>query len=88
LATTHLPISKVSQAITEKSLSETLHILNNFLKNQAGIIEPEILVCGLNPHAGEEGNLGKEEINSISPVIKKLKKQEQSYKKMLIYSYQ
>ncbi len=75
LATTHLPLSKVSQAITEKSLSETLHILNNFLKNQAGIIEPEILVCGLNPHAGEEGNLGKEEINIISPVIKKLKKQ-------------
>ncbi|VAW51189.1 4-hydroxythreonine-4-phosphate dehydrogenase [hydrothermal vent metagenome] len=75
LATTHLPISKVSQAITEKSLSETLYILNNFLKNQVGIAEPEILVCGLNPHAGEDGNLGEEEIHTISPVIKKLKQQ-------------
>ncbi len=75
LATTHLPISKVSQAITKKSLSETLHILNNFLKNQAGIAEPEILVCGLNPHAGENGNIGEEEIHTISPVINKLKQQ-------------
>jgi len=75
LATTHLPISKVSEAITEKSLSETLQILNNFLINQAGIPKPEILVCGLNPHAGEDGNLGEEEIHTISPVIKKLKKQ-------------
>ena len=75
LATTHLPLNKVSQAITEKSLSETLNILNNFLKNQAGICHPEILVCGLNPHAGEGGNLGDEEINIITPVLKKLKQQ-------------
>jgi len=75
LATTHLPISQVSQAITEESLSETLRILNNFLINQAGIPRPEILVCGLNPHAGEDGNLGDEEIHTISPVINKLKQQ-------------
>jgi len=75
LATTHLPLNKVSQAITDKSLSETLNILNDFLKNQAGIDQPKILVCGLNPHAGEDGNLGDEEINIITPTIEKLKKQ-------------
>ncbi len=75
LATTHLPLKNVSQAITQESLTECLIILNNFLKNNAGITTPKILVCGLNPHAGENGNLGDEEINTIIPVIEKLKKQ-------------
>jgi len=75
LATTHLPLNKVSQAITGKSLSKSLNILNDFLKHQAGIDQPKILVCGLNPHAGEDGNLGHEEIEVIIPVIKKLKDQ-------------
>jgi len=75
LATTHLPLKNVSAAITQESLNEVLIILDKFLKQQAGIKNPEILVCGLNPHAGEDGNLGDEEINTISPVIKKLKQQ-------------
>ncbi|MDT8282965.1 MAG: 4-hydroxythreonine-4-phosphate dehydrogenase PdxA [Gammaproteobacteria bacterium] len=75
LATTHLPLSEVSQAITQASLTETLNILDKFLKNQAGITRPRILICGLNPHAGEDGNLGKEEINTITPVINKLNEQ-------------
>ncbi len=75
LATTHLPLRAVSQAITKDSLSETIKILNNFLKHQAGIKQPKIVVCGLNPHAGEDGNLGDEEINTITPVIEKLKQQ-------------
>ena len=75
LATTHLPLSEVSQAITKTSLTETLNIIHNFLKHQAGISQPKILVCGLNPHAGEDGNLGKEEINIITPVIKELNEQ-------------
>jgi 4-hydroxythreonine-4-phosphate dehydrogenase len=75
LATTHLPLSAVSQAITKDSLSETIKILNDFLKHQAGIKQPKIVVCGLNPHAGEDGNLGDEEINTITPVIEKLKQQ-------------
>ena len=75
LATTHLPLKNVSQAITQESLTECLIILNNFLKNNAGITIPKILVCGLNPHAGENGNLGDEEINTITPVIENLKKQ-------------
>jgi 4-hydroxythreonine-4-phosphate dehydrogenase len=74
LATTHLPLNNVSQAITEESLTEVLTILNTFLKKHAGIPQPKILVCGLNPHAGENGNLGDEEIHTIIPVIEKLKK--------------
>ncbi len=75
LATTHLPLKDVSQAITIESLNETLTILNNFLIQHASIYKPKILVCGLNPHAGEGGNLGAEEINTIIPVIEKLKQQ-------------
>lgn len=75
LATTHLPLKNVSAAITKKSLTKTLLILDDFLKQYAAIKNPKILVCGLNPHAGEEGHLGDEEINTIAPVIEKLKKQ-------------
>ena len=73
LATTHLPLKDVSAAITKASLIATLTTLNNFLKQQAGIKHPKILVCGLNPHAGEDGNLGNEEIETIIPVIENLK---------------
>ena len=76
LATTHLPLKNVSQAITRETLTETLNILNLFLKQKVGIEKPRILVCGLNPHAGEDGNLGDEEINTIIPVIKKLQQQD------------
>ncbi|PCI09134.1 MAG: 4-hydroxythreonine-4-phosphate dehydrogenase PdxA [Gammaproteobacteria bacterium] len=75
LATTHLPLKDVSKAITKESLSETLIILNEFLKQQVGLKTPQILICGLNPHAGEDGNLGYEEINIITPVVEQLKKQ-------------
>jgi 4-hydroxythreonine-4-phosphate dehydrogenase len=73
LATTHLPLKNVSEAISKESLSETLIILDKFLQQQAAIQKPKIVVCGLNPHAGEEGNLGDEEIKTIIPVINKLK---------------
>ena len=75
LATTHLPLKDVSQAISKSSLTESLTILNNFLQHKVGIKKPKIIVCGLNPHAGENGNLGDEEINTISPVIETLKQQ-------------
>lgn len=78
LATTHLPLKDVSEAITKESLEEALLILDTFLKHQAGIKNPKILVCGLNPHAGEDGNLGDEEINTITPVIERLKEQDMS----------
>lgn len=73
LATTHLPLAKVPAAITKESLEEIITILNHDLKNYFSIQNPHILVCGLNPHAGEEGHLGMEEIEIISPVIKDLK---------------
>ena len=75
LATTHLPLKDVSAAITKESLNEVLLILDAFLKQHAGISKPEILVCGLNPHAGEDGNLGDEEVNTITPVLDDLRKQ-------------
>jgi len=72
LATTHLPLSKVSQAITQESLEEIITILNNDLKKSFAISSPRILICGLNPHAGEDGHLGSEELETIIPVINKL----------------
>jgi 4-hydroxythreonine-4-phosphate dehydrogenase len=75
LATTHLPLKDVSQAITKNSLTETIKILDDFLKHQAGITQPRIIICGLNPHAGENGTLGNEEINTIIPVIENLKQE-------------
>ena len=73
LATTHLPVSEVSEAITEQSLTEILDIMNHDLRSKFGIDNPHILVCGLNPHAGESGHMGMEEIDTIEPTLKKLK---------------
>jgi len=74
LATTHLPLAKVSEAITQDSLKEVISILHQDLKKHFGISRPRILICGLNPHAGEDGHLGMEEIETITPVINELKK--------------
>ena len=73
LATTHLALKDVSKNITQESLTSVITIINNDLK-YFGITNPKILVCGLNPHAGENGYLGNEEIESITPVINKLNK--------------
>lgn len=73
LATTHLPLSEVSSAITRQSLTTTIRILHSDLVNKFGIAQPNILVCGLNPHAGEDGHLGREEIDVISPVLEALR---------------
>ncbi|MCW9023246.1 MAG: 4-hydroxythreonine-4-phosphate dehydrogenase PdxA [Gammaproteobacteria bacterium] len=77
LVTTHLPLHKVSEAITAEVLEKTLRILDHDLGRQLGIEHPRIIVCGLNPHAGEDGHLGHEEIEIIEPVIKKLIETEQ-----------
>ncbi len=71
LATTHLPLSKVAKSITRESLKEVLLIINQSLESY-GIVNPHIVVCGLNPHAGEDGYLGTEEIEIINPLIKTL----------------
>ncbi len=75
LATTHLPLKDVAAAITPDSLTKTLEILHSDLRCQFGIEMPRILVCGLNPHAGEGGHMGREEIDIIEPTLAKLRKQ-------------
>jgi 4-hydroxythreonine-4-phosphate dehydrogenase len=73
LATTHLPLRQVPEAITADLLERTLRILHADLCSKYGIGEPRILVAGLNPHAGEGGYLGREEIEIITPVLAKLR---------------
>ena len=72
LATTHLPLRDVPAAITSDLLETCLRILQSELINKFAIAQPRILVCGLNPHAGENGHLGREEIEIITPLLKKL----------------
>ncbi|WFQ81492.1 4-hydroxythreonine-4-phosphate dehydrogenase PdxA [Xenorhabdus sp. SF857] len=73
LATTHLPILDVPNAITFDSLREVITILNHDLKTKFGIPRPHIYVCGLNPHAGEGGHMGHEEIDIIMPALDSLR---------------
>lgn len=70
LATTHLPLKEVSQALNSELLESVLNIVHHDLQHKFHLAQPRILVCGLNPHAGEGGHLGDEEIHTITPVIK------------------
>ncbi len=74
LATTHLPLSEVAQHIQPDSLEKTIAIIHHSLTS-IGIKQPKIAICGLNPHAGEQGYLGREEIEIINPLIAKLNNQ-------------
>lgn len=73
LATTHLPLAEISRSITRERLSTVLATLKQDLVARFGIVAPRILVCGLNPHAGENGHLGREEIEVIGPVLEDLR---------------
>ncbi len=73
LVTTHLPLSAVPAAITPETLEETLRILHHDLRERFHLPEPRILVAGLNPHAGEGGHMGREEIDLIIPVLERLR---------------
>ena len=75
LATTHLPLAAVPGAITPELLRETLHILERDLRDKFGLRRPRIAVLGLNPHAGEGGHLGREEIDTIIPTLAELRGQ-------------
>ncbi len=70
LATTHLPLKEVPAAITKQRIEITLRTLHHGLRKQFGIEQPRILITGLNPHAGEDGHLGREEIETITPVVR------------------
>jgi 4-hydroxythreonine-4-phosphate dehydrogenase len=73
LATTHLPLANVSSSITGSTLDETLDIIHHELGSFWGIPAPRIAVTGLNPHAGEGGHLGREEIDTIAPAVARAK---------------
>ena len=73
LVTTHLPLNEVAAAITPERLSRVTRILDHDLRTKFGIGQPRILVCGLNPHAGEGGHLGREEIEIIEPTLQQLR---------------
>ncbi|WP_100643871.1 4-hydroxythreonine-4-phosphate dehydrogenase PdxA [Alteromonas facilis] len=75
LATTHIPLAYVSRAITPERLHKVIHIINTDMRLKFGIESPRIYVCGLNPHAGENGHLGKEEITTISPALEQLRQE-------------
>jgi len=75
LATTHLPLRAVPDAIDQPLLERVLHILHSDLQHKFGIAAPRILVCGLNPHAGESGHMGREEIDIIIRVLERLRAQ-------------
>ncbi len=73
LATTHLPLRAVADAIDADGLERTLRILHAALRNDFGIAAPRITVLGLNPHAGEDGHLGREELDIVIPLLERLR---------------
>lgn len=73
LATTHIPLAYVAKAITRDRLHKVLHIVHTDMKLKFGIESPHIFVCGLNPHAGENGHLGTEELDTIIPALEELR---------------
>lgn len=75
LATTHLPLREVADAITPASLTQVIRILHKDLQRKYGLATPRILVTGLNPHAGEGGHLGREELDVITPTLEQLRQE-------------
>ena len=75
LVTTHLPLSEVPQSITGDKLQRVIRITHHDLRQHFGLEQPKILVCGLNPHAGEGGHMGREEIDIIEPALLQLKQE-------------
>ncbi|MCE7031084.1 4-hydroxythreonine-4-phosphate dehydrogenase PdxA [Lysobacter sp. GX 14042] len=73
LVTTHLPLREVADAVTGTALARTLRILHAALRRDFGVSRPRIAVLGLNPHAGEQGHLGREEIDVLIPVLEALR---------------
>ncbi|KJY84737.1 4-hydroxythreonine-4-phosphate dehydrogenase [Vibrio neptunius] len=76
LVTTHIPLAYVSKAVTEDRLKKIVRILHQDLVEKFAISSPKIYVCGLNPHAGEDGCLGREEIDTITPTLNKLRQED------------
>ncbi|MBC3256308.1 4-hydroxythreonine-4-phosphate dehydrogenase PdxA [Pseudomonas paralactis] len=75
LVTTHLPLRDIADAITAERIERVTRILHDDLQHKFGIAQPRILVCGLNPHAGEGGHLGHEEIDIIEPTLERMRQE-------------
>lgn len=75
LVTTHIPLAYVSKAVTYERLQKVTQILHHDLISKFGIANPKIYVCGINPHAGEGGHLGREEIDTVIPALEELREQ-------------
>jgi len=75
LVTTHIPLAYVAKAITFERLQKVTRILHQDLKSKFGIASPRIYACGINPHAGEDGHLGREEIEVMEPAFAELRKE-------------
>ena len=75
LATTHLPLSSVPKHITGERLNAVVRVLHHDLRHRFGIADPEIVVCGLNPHAGEGGHLGHEDAEVIAPAVRRMREE-------------
>ena len=73
LATTHMPLRRVADSLNRRELARTLRIIDGDFRRRFGIPQPRILVTGLNPHAGEDGHLGREELDVIIPVVRELR---------------
>jgi 4-hydroxythreonine-4-phosphate dehydrogenase len=72
LASTHLPLREVAEYLSQDGLRDVIQVLHSDLQTRFGIADPEIIVCGLNPHAGEGGHLGHEDASIIAPVVQEL----------------
>lgn len=75
LVTTHIPLKEVSAHVTADEIKQVAHILNADLISKFAVDQPQIGVCGLNPHAGEDGHLGREELDTIIPALEELRQQ-------------
>ena len=75
LVTTHLPLADVCAAITRERVEQICSIIDRDLRHKYGLTKPRLLVCGLNPHAGEDGHLGMQEIDTIIPALQSLRRQ-------------
>ncbi|WP_296403158.1 4-hydroxythreonine-4-phosphate dehydrogenase PdxA [Psychrobacter sp.] len=75
LVTIHLPLREVAEAVTKDNVRQTVKIVLDDLRQKFGLMKPKVLVCGLNPHAGEDGHLGREEIEIINPVLNEFQDQ-------------
>ncbi len=78
LATTHIPVAEIAKTLTREHLIEKLRSVQTALRSQLGIVRPQILVCGLNPHSGDQGAIGREELDVLCPALDQVRAEGQA----------